>query len=75
MLNQHVGMLLSPYPLVCLLLEVKNSKMSPYTKWAYLAVQPFLDDAGIETIHLLPDDFAQFAVDPKIADEVGVDQD
>jgi|Cyp2metagenome_2_1107375.scaffolds.fasta_scaffold720443_2 hypothetical protein len=48
--------------------------MSPFTKWAYVAVQPFLDDAGIDTIQLLQDDFVQFGVNPELADQVRGDQ-
>ena len=48
--------------------------MSPFTKWAYVAVQPFLDDAGIDTIQLLQDDFVQFGVNPELADQVRGDK-
>ena len=51
--------------------QAKNSRMSPFTKWAYLAVQPFLDDAGISTIELQQGDFNQFSSTPGLAEEAG----
>ena len=44
--------------------------MSPFTKYAYLAVQPFLDDAGTDTVELLAEDFTRFGVNPELVREV-----
>lgn len=47
--------------------QVKNSKMGPFTKWSYCALNPFLDDAGIESVKLSKEDFAHFAAEPSLA--------
>lgn len=50
--------------------HAKANKMSPYTRWSYIAVNPFAKSGGIQTVKCTDQDFAHASSNPSGTREI-----